>query len=130
MPASVGTLQFAYPARFAHLDFGRGRAVLVADYRLSKNSPTVRTATFPASGVVFELSREQKLNHPIAAPPVRFPLSLDRLGPSQHRANGQTRELRFRVKSDVYWVIVWYGNTASERDRAAIASVVSSIRAG
>ncbi len=128
MSASVGTLQFAYPARFAHLDFPR--AVLVADYRLSKNSPTVQTATFPASGVVFELLREQKLNPPIAAPPVRFPLSIDRLGPSQHHTNGQTRELRFRVKQDVYWVIVWYGNTASARDRAAIASVLSSIRAG
>lgn len=130
VPASVGALQFAYPARFAHLDLGRGSAVLVADYRLSKNSPTVRTATFPASGVVFMLSREQKLSHPIPAPPVRFPLSLDRLGPSQHHANGQTWELRFRRNGDVYWVVVWYGNTASARDRAAIASVVSSIHPG
>jgi hypothetical protein len=126
VPASVGTLRFSYPARFAHLDFPR--AVLVADYPLSKDSPTVRTATFPANGVVFELLREQKLSPPIAAPAVRFPLSLDRLGPSQHRTNGQTRELRFRRDGDVYWVIVWYGNTASERDRAAVASIVPSIR--
>jgi hypothetical protein len=128
VPASVGTLQFAYPARFAHLDFPR--AVLVADYPLSKNSPTVQTATFPANGVVFELLHERKLNPPIAAPPVRLPLSLDRLGPSARHTNGQTWELRFRVKSDVYWVIVWYGNTANEPDRAAIASIVASIHTG
>ena len=86
---------FSYPARFAHLDFVEV-AVLVADYPLSMDGPTVRTATFPANGVVFELLREQKLTPPIAAPPVRFPLSLSRLGPSHHRTNGQTWELRFR----------------------------------
>ena len=127
--ASVGTLHFAYPARFAHLDLGRGSAVLVADYPLSMDSPTVRTATFPANGVVFLLSREPKLSPPVPASSVGFPLSLSRLGPSQRHPNGQTWELRFRRNGDVYRVTVWYGNTASARDRAAIASVVSSIRA-
>jgi len=128
VPASVGTLRFSYPARFAHLDFPRG--VLVADYRLSKNSPTARTATFPANGVVFELAREPKLSPPIPASPARFPLSLERLGRSAQHTNGQTWELRFSVGNDVYLVVVWYGNTASARDRAAIASVVSSIHPG
>jgi hypothetical protein len=126
VPASVGTLGFSYPARFAHLDFPQ--AVLVADYRLSKDSPTVRTATFPADGVVFELSREPKLSHPIPAPPVRFPLSLDRLGPSASRPNGQTWERRFAFRGAVYLVVVWYGKTASARDRAAVASIVASVR--
>ena len=124
-PAKVGTLRFSYPARFAHLDFPR--AVLVADYRLSKDSPTVRTATFPAGGVVFELSREPKLSHPIPAPSVRFPLSLDDLGPSAAHPNGQTWERRFTFRNAVYLVVVWYGKTASPRDRAAVASIVSSI---
>lgn len=125
--ARVGTLRFSYPARFAHLDFPQ--AVLVADYRLSKDSPTVRTATFPAEGVVFEVLREPKLDHPIPAPTVRFPLSLDRLGPSAPHPSGQTWERRFAFRGAVYLVVVWYGKTASERDRAAVAAIVTSVRA-
>jgi hypothetical protein len=126
--ARVGVLRFSYPDRFAYLLFPRG--VLVADYRLSRNSPTVRDATFPSSGVVFEVLREPKLQPPIAAPTVRFPLALARLGRSARHANGQTWELRFRLKGAVYWVIVWFGKSASEKDRAAIASAVSSIHSG
>jgi hypothetical protein len=121
-------LRFSYPGGFAHLVFARG--VLVADYRLTKNSPTVLFASFPASGVVFELDREPKLQPPIAAPTARFPLSLARLGRSTHRPTGQTWELRFSVKGSVYWVVVWFGKSAGEGSRAAIASVVSSIRGG
>ncbi|HJX48889.1 MAG TPA: hypothetical protein VJ375_13660 [Gaiellaceae bacterium] len=122
--ASVGALRFSY--RFAHLVFPRG--VLVADYQLSLNSPTVRSATFPASGVVFELEHEPKLQPPIAAPAVRFPLSLANLGRSTRHANGQTWELRFRAKGSVYWAIVWLGKSARDEDRAAVTSIVSSIR--
>jgi hypothetical protein len=124
--ASVGALRFSYPDRFAHLVFPRG--VLVADYQLSLNSPTVRSATFPASGVVFELEHEPKLQPPIAAPAVRFPLSLANLGRSTRHANGQTWELRFRAKGSVYWAIVWLGKSARDEDRAAVTSIVSSIR--
>ena len=49
----------------------------------------------------------------------------DGRGRSHRHANGQTWELRFQVKDAVYWVTVWFGKTASARDRAAIASVVS-----
>ncbi len=128
VPARVGSLRFSYPSRFARLDFPQ--AVLVGDYRLSKDSPTVRTATFPADGVVFEVNREPKLGHPIPAPAVRFPLSLDRLGPGSRRPNGQTWEQRFAFRGAVYLVVVWYGTTSVERDRAAVASIVSSVRAG
>ena len=101
--------------------------LLVADYRLSRNSPTVRSATFPASGVVFELEHEAKLQPPVAARAVRFPLSLAKLGRSIRHANGQTWELRFRTKGAVYWAIVWFGKSASNEDRAAVTSIVSSI---
>jgi hypothetical protein len=107
-PGRVGVLRFRYPERFRTLAFG-DRALLVADYPLSRDSPTVRIGVFPPSGVVFELFREPKLEHPIAAPAVRFPLSLSDLGRRQ-RPNGQTWELRFRAKRAVYWVIVWFGN--------------------
>jgi hypothetical protein len=131
VPAKVGTLRFSYPARFEHLDLGS--AVIVADYPLSKDSPTVRTATFPANGVVFELLHEQHLDHPIPAAPVRFPVLLDRLGRSTRHTNGQTWELRFSVggnADDVYWVVVWFGDRASAADRAAVASMVRSVRSG
>jgi hypothetical protein len=128
--SKVGVLSVSYPARFAHLDFNPSRGVLVADYPLSRNGPAVRTGVFSPSGVVLEVSREPKLQPPIAAPTVRFPLSLGRLGRIAGRPNGQTWELRFRVQGGVYWVIVWFGKSSSEEDRAAIASVVSSIRSG
>jgi len=123
--ASVGALRFSYPDRFAHLVFPHG--VLVADYRLSRNSSTVRSATFPAGGVVFELEHEAKLQPPVAARAVRFPLSLAKLGRSIRHANGQTWELRFRTKGAIYWAIVWFGKSASNEDRAAVTSIVSSI---
>jgi hypothetical protein len=130
VPAKVGTLRFSYPERFAHLNLGS--AVIVADYPLSKDSPTVRTATFPANGVVFELEHEPKLGHPVPAARVRFPLSLDRLGRITRHSDGRTWELRFSVNgdaNDVYLVVVWSGKTASARDRAAVASIVASVRA-
>jgi hypothetical protein len=126
--ARVGALRFSYPDRLAHLLLPHG--VLVTDYRVSMNSPTVREAVFPATGVLFGLSRELKLQHPIAAPTVRFPLSMVRLGASHSRPNGRTWELRFSVKDAVYLVTVWFGKGSDGRDRAAIASVVSSIRTG
>ena len=80
---------------------------------------------------MFELSREQKLDHSIPAQLVRFPLSLDRLGPEPApRERTNVGAALPPSSSDVYLVVVWYGNTASERDRAAIASVVSSIGPG
>ncbi len=124
--ARVGLLRFHFPDRFREL--GDPSGVLVADYPLSRNSPTVRYGVFPPSGVVFELFREPKLQYVIPAPTVRFPLSLSGLGRSHPRPNGQTWELRFRVKGAFYWVIVWFGKHASAEDRAGIASVVSSIR--
>jgi hypothetical protein len=123
--ARVGSLAFAYPSRFAHLDLPG--AVIVADYPLSKNSPTVRSATFPRNGVLFMLNREPKLQPPIAAPAVAFPLSLRSLGRSHHRPNGQTWERRFQLKGSVYGVTVWLGNASSKSDRATIASVLASV---
>jgi hypothetical protein len=118
-------LRFSYPDRFAHLVLPNG--ALVADYRVSIDSPTVREAVFPRSGVLFVLSREPKLQPPIAAQTVGLPLSMARLGDGRSRPNGRTWELRFGVKDTVYWVTVWFGKSSSARDRAAIASVVSSI---
>lgn len=124
--ARVGVLHLQYPDRYQQLDVARG--VLVADYPLSRDSPTVRIGVFPPSGVVFELFREPKLQPPVPAPHARFPLSLTALGPSHQRPNGQIRELRFQRHGGVYWVIVWFGNRASADDRAQITAVVSSIR--
>jgi hypothetical protein len=123
--ARVGSLAFAYPSRFAHLDLPG--AVIVADYPLSKNSPTVRSATFPRNGVLFMLNREPKLQPPIAAPAVAFPLSLRSLGRSHHHPNGQTWERRFQLKGSVYGVTLWLGNASSKSDRATIASVLTSV---
>jgi hypothetical protein len=124
--ARIGLLRFQFPDRFRQL--GDAHGALVADYPLSRNSPTVRYGVFPRSGVLFELSREPKLPYVIPAPTVRFPLSLSDLGRSHPRPNGQNWQLRFRVKNAVYWAIVWLGKSASAQDRAAIVSVVASIR--
>jgi hypothetical protein len=118
----------SYPDRFGHLKLPGG--VLVADYPLSRNSPTVRRGMFPTSGVLLALYREPKLQPPIAAGKVRFPLSLGKLGNILTRPHGQSWELRFRVQGDVYDVVVWLGNSSNTRNRAAMASVVSSIRSG
>jgi hypothetical protein len=124
--ARVGALQVTYPASFSHLSMPRG--VVIADYPLTKNSPTLRAAIFPSSGVVVELVREPKLQPPVPAAAGRFPLALAKLGPSDSQSNGRTWELRFAAKGSVYWLVVWFGKTSSRTDRAAAASIVASIR--
>ena len=124
--ARVGVLSVSYPDRFGRLDLPH--TVLVADYPLSRNSPTMQRGVFPAGGVFFELFREELKPQPsIPAPAGRFPLRLGSLGRILSRPNGHTWERRFSVQGGVYWVIAWLGKRSSTGDRATIASVVSSI---
>ena len=45
------------------------------------------------------------------------------------RRNGEVWQPYFCFKRAIYGMIVWFGDHADARDRAAVASIISSIRA-
>jgi hypothetical protein len=128
----VGALVVAVPRGFSRTDVrGHGRLLgaLVADYRVMPGSPTLREAIFPANGVVLSVGRAALgALPPMHPPPLRLPLTLNGLRGPQHHADGTAWVGVFGFQGWVYTVAFWVGRTAPPHDRAALESVLGSIR--
>lgn len=145
--ATLGPLRVSHPASFDRrypsckytttytIPGGWGLCVggvVVASFALGPQ-PEVPSAVASPSGVAFRLYRAPGPKPVVVAPAVRFPLSLadfsPRCGlPGEPCPPAQQNKLFFRVKGRNYWAIAWIGPDSSKRLRAALDSIISSLR--
>jgi hypothetical protein len=106
------------------------RGVVVASYPLNaKPELGAPGAHFPNEGVAFELYRSPR-QRPYA--PTALPLSLGDfhvIGRGRLPRGQQQREVFFHANGANYWAMVWIGDHATKADRAALASLITSIHA-
>ena len=124
----VGSLTVAVPRGFSRHDFHHGGhlvGVLVTDYRVPTNSPTLTEGLFPTHGVALIL--ERAAGPRVAAPLLRLPLSLDQLGGPQHHADGTAWNGVLRFRGSLYTISFWLGQTAPPHDRAALLRALTLI---
>jgi hypothetical protein len=142
--AVVDDLRLSYPASFELRRFRscsyavtgvRGTCVhgaVVGSYALLRHPELgAKGATFPPTGVAFELVTAGQHPPELIAPVVTFPVSLadfHRVGRGIGGPSRAQRELFFRVDAVNYWAIAWSGPAATRDERARLAEVVRSLR--
>lgn len=129
----VAALVLTVPQGFNRDELRRaGRVgVLLTNYPVRSNSPTLAKGQFPPHGVALVVSQAfgpLSLLRRVPAPPLRIPLSLNRLQGPQHHPDGDAWNGTFRFRGDVYDISFWIGRTAPSRDQAAIRHALILIR--
>jgi hypothetical protein len=124
----VGALVLTVPRSFNRLTRRDGRlfGLVVTDYRVRADSPTLTRGVFPGNRVALVLERWRGPQVP--APPLRLPLSLHELEGPQHHATGTAWNGTLRLDGSLYTLSFWAGRTASPNDRAALLHALTSIR--
>ncbi len=110
---------------------GRLVGVLVTDYPVRANSPTLTEGVFPSHGVVLLLGRAvgvPLLARRISAPLLRLPVSLTQLEGPQHHADGTAWNGTLRFRGLLYTISFWVGRSATSRDRATLLHTLALVR--
>jgi hypothetical protein len=130
----ITALILTVPRGFDQHEVRRGGhlvGVLVSDYPVRANSPTLTEGVFPPHGVVLLVGRAvgpPLLLRRIPAPLLRLPVRLTQLQGPQHHAHGTAWNGTLRFRGVLYTISFWVGRSATSRDRAALLHTLALIR--